>query len=180
MVVAILTTSLLGIGAGQSALAADFNLVGLLQTLLKPATAPAAPAPARLEIPASLVVADDSYLRPIEGEMLSGFGPRSDGMHTGMDIRGATGTPIRATRKGVILSGPCGSGYGTCSMIDHGGGITSLYAHMSRKQPNIGLVDRGQVIGYVGCTGSCETPQLHFEIRQNGVRKDPAGFLTPG
>ncbi|CAN5852628.1 hypothetical protein BH23ACT12_BH23ACT12_06270 [soil metagenome] len=55
--------------------------------------------------------------------------------------------------------------------------LATLYAHMSRKLVSAGPVDRGQVIGFVGCTGSCETPHIHFEIRQNGVRVDQLGYL---
>ena len=120
---------------------------------------------------------DDSYLRPVGGEFLSGFGARSDGMHTGVDLRGRTGEPIVASRKGTVSGAACGSGYGICTMIDHGDGITTLYAHMSLKVLAGGSVERGQVIGLVGCTGSCETPHVHFEVRLNGVRVDPIFYL---
>jgi murein DD-endopeptidase MepM/ murein hydrolase activator NlpD len=120
---------------------------------------------------------DSSYLRPVGGELMSGFGARSDGMHTGVDLRGRTGEPILASRKGTVSGAACGSGYGICTMIDHGGGVTTLYAHMSLKVLAGGSVERGQVIGLVGCTGSCESPHVHFEVRLNGVRVDPAFYL---
>lgn len=120
---------------------------------------------------------DISYLRPVGGEFLSGFGARSDGMHTGVDLRGRTGDPILASRKGTVSGAACGSGYGICTMIDHGDGVTTLYAHMSLKILAGGTVERGQVIGLVGCTGSCETPHVHFEVRRNGVRVDPMFYL---
>lgn len=130
---------------------------------------PAAPAP-----PLSL---DSSYLRPVGGELMSGFGSRSDGMHTGVDLRGRTGDPVLASRKGTVSGAACGSGYGICTMIDHGGGVTTLYAHLSLKVLTAGPVERGQVIGLVGCTGSCEAPHVHFEVRVHGVRVDPLFYL---
>jgi murein DD-endopeptidase MepM/ murein hydrolase activator NlpD len=120
---------------------------------------------------------DSSYLRPVGGELMSGFGARSDGMHTGVDLRGRTGDPILASRRGTVSAAACGSGYGICTMIDHGGGVTTLYAHMSLKVLTGGPVERGQVIGLVGCTGSCEAPHVHFEVRLNGVRVDPIFYL---
>lgn len=139
--------------------------------LIKPLPA-APPLPLPLSAPA-----ENGYLRPVGGEFLSGFGVRSDGMHTGIDLRGRTGDPILASRKGTVSGAACGSGYGICTMIDHGGGVTTLYAHMSVKVLAGGPVERGQIIGLVGCTGSCETPHLHFEVRLNGVRVDPLYYL---
>lgn len=134
------------------------------------------PLPAAPVVP-STPVSDSGYLRPVGGEFLSGFGVRSDGMHTGIDLRGRTGEPILASRSGTVSGAACGSGYGICSMIDHGGGVTTLYAHMSLKVVTGGHVERGQVIGLVGCTGSCESPHLHFEVRLNGARVDPVFYL---
>lgn len=138
--------------------------------LIKPLPlAPLAPPPA--------VDSGTGYLRPVGGEFLSGFGVRSDGMHTGNDLRGRTGDPILASQSGTVSGAACGSGYGICTLIDHGGGVTTLYAHMSVKVVAGGAVERGQVIGLVGCTGSCETPHVHFELRLNGVRVDPLLYL---
>jgi murein DD-endopeptidase MepM/ murein hydrolase activator NlpD len=157
-----------------------FDLVALLTALLMPpAIAIDAPV-AKTVSEASPVLpepADESFLQPVDGEFLSGFGRRADGMHTGLDLRGRTGDPIHASRKGTISAQACGSGYGICTMIDHGGGLTTLYAHMSSRTVGSGPVERGQVIGLVGCTGSCETPHLHFEVRENGVRMDPLRYL---
>ncbi len=155
----------------------QLDLFSLLAALLTPQSiAISAAAPAPVEAPPPPPV-DDSFMRPVDGEMLSGFGRRSDGWHSGLDLRGRTGDPIHASRKGTVTGQACGRGYGVCSMIDHGGGITTLYAHMSRKEVSGGPVERGQVIGYVGCTGSCETPHVHFEVRQSGVRMDPLSYL---
>jgi murein DD-endopeptidase MepM/ murein hydrolase activator NlpD len=98
-------------------------------------------------------------------------------MHTGVDMDGNTGQPIRAAKSGRILGVACGGGYGNCTVIDHGGGVSTLYAHMSRKAVSGGSVERGQVIGYVGCTGSCTGSHLHFEVRVNGNPRNPMGYL---
>jgi murein DD-endopeptidase MepM/ murein hydrolase activator NlpD len=77
----------------------------------------------------------------------------------------------------VILAETYG-GYGRAVVIDHGGGITTLYAHQSQMAVSVGqTVDRGQVVGHVGCSGSCTGPHLHFEVRKSGVPVDPLGYL---
>jgi murein DD-endopeptidase MepM/ murein hydrolase activator NlpD len=114
---------------------------------------------------------------PVSGSIVSGFGPRGRGYHYGVDISGATGTPIRAARDGTVVGLSCGAGYGICSIVDHGGGVSTLYAHMSRKAVPGGHVNKGQVIGYVGCTGHCSGPHLHFEVRINGRPRNPRQYL---
>lgn len=117
------------------------------------------------------------FVRPVSGGVTSGFGRRWGRAHTGVDLDGNTGDPIRAVKAGTVLGVSCGGGYGTCSLIDHGGGIVTLYAHMSRKVVSGGKVERGQLIGYVGCTGSCTGSHLHFEVRVNGTPQNPMKFL---
>ena len=119
------------------------------------------------------------FIWPVNGGVTSPFGPRWGRMHEGIDIDGYTGQPIVAAKAGtVIASGDAGDGYGTKVVIDHGGGFTSLYGHMSRLGTSGGAsVSQGQVIGYVGCTGSCTGDHLHFEIRVNGAPQDPLGYL---
>jgi murein DD-endopeptidase MepM/ murein hydrolase activator NlpD len=167
-------------GASHAAAAPEFDLVALLTALLLPpaiaVSAPLAAAPPKA-LPTPPDPVDDSFLQPVDGEFLSGFGPRADGMHSGLDLRGRTGDPIRASRGGSIWAQACGSGYGICTIVDHGSGLSTLYAHMSSKTVGSGRVERGQVIGLVGCTGSCETPHVHFEVRENGVRMDPLRYL---
>ena len=69
-------------------------------------------------------------------------------------------------------------GYGNLVVIDHGGGISTAYAHQSTIASSVGQhVSQGQVIGYVGCTGHCFGPHLHFEVRVNGSPVDPLGYL---
>ncbi|MDQ4094702.1 MAG: peptidoglycan DD-metalloendopeptidase family protein [Actinomycetota bacterium] len=119
------------------------------------------------------------FVWPLNGAVTSGFGYRWGRMHEGIDIDGYTGQPIVATKAGrVISTGDAGDGYGTKVVIDHGGGFTSLYAHMSGLGTQNGAsVSAGQVIGYVGCTGSCTGDHLHFEIRVNGTPQNPMSYL---
>lgn len=117
------------------------------------------------------------FSRPVSGAVTSRFGSRWGRLHAGMDIDGNTGDPIRAVKGGTVLGVGCGSGYGICTLIDHGGGVVTLYAHMSRKAVTGGTVSGGQVIGYVGCTGSCTGSSLHLEVRVNGKPQNPARYI---
>lgn len=117
------------------------------------------------------------YVRPVNGRVTSGFGRRWGRAHTGVDLDGNTGDPIRAAKNGTVLGVNCGSGYGRCTIIDHGGGVTTLYAHMTRKAVSSGSVKAGEVIGYVGCSGSCTGPHLHFEVRVNGTPRNPMNYI---
>jgi peptidoglycan DL-endopeptidase CwlO len=118
------------------------------------------------------------FIWPVNGPVVSGFGMRWGSMHEGIDIAVPGGTPIRAAASGtVILAGPS-SGYGNYTCIDHGGGMSTCYAHQSAFATSSGAeVGQGQVIGYVGCTGHCFGDHLHFEVRVNGVAQDPLGYL---
>ena len=68
-------------------------------------------------------------------------------------------------------------GYGNLIIIDHGNGVATAYAHQSSFVVGGGAVSQGQTIGYVGCTGLCYGPHLHFEVRVNGSAVDPLGYL---
>ncbi len=123
-------------------------------------------------------------LRPVAGPITSPFGPRvhpifgTIRMHTGVDFGAATGTPIHAAAAGIVVwAGPQG-GYGNAVIIDHGGGLATLYAHQSRVGVSVGQhVSANQVIGYVGSTGYATGPHLHFEVRVHGNPVDPMGYL---
>jgi murein DD-endopeptidase MepM/ murein hydrolase activator NlpD len=119
------------------------------------------------------------FVWPLNGAVTSGYGWRWGRMHEGIDIDGYTGQPIVASKAGrVISAGDAGDGYGSKVVIDHGGGYTTLYGHMSRLGTSNGAsVSQGQVIGYVGCTGSCTGDHLHFEVRVNGAPQDPLAYL---
>ncbi len=115
---------------------------------------------------------------PVSGPVTSPFGWRWGRMHEGIDIAAAYGTPIGAAAAGTVIY--CGwmSGYGNLVVIDHGGGLSTAYAHQSSIAAGCGQsVGRSQTIGYVGSTGHSTGPHLHFEVRINGSPVDPLGYL---
>lgn len=101
--------------------------------------------------------------------------------HTGIDLPAPGGTSITAVQGGVVtISAYAPSSYGNYVVINHGNGITTLYAHMSSRAVSEGaVVSQGQTIGYVGTTGSSTGNHLHLEMRVNGVRQDPRSMF-PG
>jgi len=104
--------------------------------------------------------------------------------HYGMDFTAATGTDIFATGTGVVKSASRETGYGNMIVIDHGYGFETYYAHLSRINVQAGQkVNRGDVIGLVGSTGSSTAPHLHYEVSKNGVKINPQNYyfqdLTP-
>jgi murein DD-endopeptidase MepM/ murein hydrolase activator NlpD len=115
---------------------------------------------------------------PVNGPVVSPFGYRWGRLHAGIDIAVGYGTPIHAAAAGTVVLAGWVSGYGNYTCIDHGGGMATCYAHQSSYAVSQGAsVGQGQVIGYVGCTGHCFGPHLHFEVRINGTPVDPLGYL---
>ncbi len=115
---------------------------------------------------------------PVNGPVVSPFGMRWGRLHAGIDIAAGSGTPIRAAASGRVVYSGWMDGYGNLVAIDHGRGLSTAYAHQSRIAVSNGqTVSQGQVIGYVGCTGHCFGPHLHFEVRINGTPVDPMGYL---
>ncbi|MGC1166487.1 MAG: peptidoglycan DD-metalloendopeptidase family protein [Solirubrobacterales bacterium] len=118
---------------------------------------------------------------PVSGAVVSSFGPRWGAMHEGIDIAVAEMTPIRAAASGsvVLLQSEASSGgYGNFTCLDHGGGLSTCYAHQTSFAVSEGQsVSQGDIIGYTGCTGHCYGPHLHFEVRINGSPTDPMGYL---
>jgi murein DD-endopeptidase MepM/ murein hydrolase activator NlpD len=114
---------------------------------------------------------------PVNGPVVSPFGMRWGRMHTGIDIAVGYGTPIHAAASGTVIFAGWMGGYGNFVIVDHGGGMSTGYAHQSSIAVGGGSVTQGQVIGYVGCTGHCFGPHLHFEVRINGSPVDPMGYL---
>ncbi len=118
---------------------------------------------------------------PVKGTQTSPFGPRWGRNHDGVDLAAPTGTAIRAAACGSVSFAGQQSGYGNIVCITHTSQFSTCYAHMSRFATSQGAqVRQGQVIGYVGCTGSCTGPHLHFETRVNGQAQDPARYLSGG
>jgi len=101
-------------------------------------------------------------------------------LHTGIDIAAAAGTDIVAANAGTVITAGWNNSYGYYIMIDHGGGIVTLYAHSSKLLVSKDdVVARGQVIAKVGSTGMSTGPHLHFEVRVNGVYKNPLNYVSP-
>ena len=102
-------------------------------------------------------------------------------LHTGVDLRAGSGTTIYAANKGKVITSTYNTAYGNYVVIDHGGGVATLYAHMTKRLVSVGdTVKQGQKIGTVGSTGYSTGPHLHFEIIKDGDYIDPvtqyAGF----
>ncbi len=102
-------------------------------------------------------------------------------LHTGVDLRAGSGTTIYAANKGKVITSTYNTAYGNYVVIDHGGGVATLYAHMTKRLVNVGdTVKQGQKTGTVGSTGYSTGPHLHFEIIKDGDYIDPvtqyAGF----
>lgn len=124
------------------------------------------------------------YQWPLSGRVTSGYGYRihpvygTRKLHSGIDISAPRGTPIATTSGGVVISSGWRGGYGNAVIVDHGGGFTSLYAHLSALHVSVGQsLERGDVVGLVGATGTATGNHLHFEIRVNGTATDPVPYL---
>ena len=122
--------------------------------------------------------------RPCSGPITSGFGMRFHPilhirrLHAGIDFGAPSGAPINAANGGVVIAAQKMRGFGNVVMIDHGGGITTVYGHCSRIFVSSGQrVTRGQRVASVGSTGLATGPHLHFEVRINGHAVDPRRYL---
>jgi murein DD-endopeptidase MepM/ murein hydrolase activator NlpD len=121
---------------------------------------------------------------PVNGRILSEFGTREDPfsgegeVHTGVDISASMGTPVHAAADGVVESADYESGYGKMVVIDHGGGVRTRYAHLSRYEVIPGQEIRaGEILAYSGATGKVTAPHLHFEVRMHGTPVNPIPYL---
>ena len=102
-------------------------------------------------------------------------------MHTGIDIGARKETDILSAADGTVIRTAYSNGYGNYVMVDHGGGVVTLYAHSCKILVKVGdKVKRGDVIALVGTTGCSTGYHIHFEVRINGVYKDPLDYVTPG
>jgi murein DD-endopeptidase MepM/ murein hydrolase activator NlpD len=124
------------------------------------------------------------FIKPANGGVTSGYGMRwhpisgQYKMHTGIDFGASYGSPIWAADGGMVIYAGWMSGYGNTVVIDHGGGVSTLYGHMSSIAVGNGAgVNQGQVVGKVGSTGNSTGPHLHFEVRINGNHTNPVNYL---
>jgi murein DD-endopeptidase MepM/ murein hydrolase activator NlpD len=146
-----------------------------------PATggAPDAQTQTTTPVPAGEACGSTTIASPVRGTVTSNFGPRWGRNHDGIDIAAPTGTPVRAAACGTVSLAGQQSGYGNMVCITHTSQFSTCYAHLSRFGVTDGArVTQGQVIGYVGCTGSCTGPHLHFETRVGGQAQDPRTYLS--
>ncbi|TYQ18067.1 UNVERIFIED_CONTAM: Membrane proteins related to metalloendopeptidases [Acetivibrio alkalicellulosi] len=125
-------------------------------------------------------------LWPTSGGVSSGYGYRLDPFtyrrrfHYGIDISAPTGREIKTSAKGKVILSEWYGDYGKTVIVDHGRGVTTLYAHCSDLLVNVGqTVDKGEVIAKVGNTGRSTGSHLHFEVRVNGSQVDPLEYLDP-
>ncbi len=122
---------------------------------------------------------------PVNGRLLSRFGEREDPfsgegeIHKGVDISAAMGTPVHAAADGVVAHAEYARGYGKIVDVDHGHGMHTWYAHLSRFDVIPGQeVRRGDIVGHSGATGRVTSPHLHFEVRIGGSAVNPMPYLT--
>ena len=122
---------------------------------------------------------------PSQGPITSHFGSRFHPVlgysrfHAGTDFGAATGTPIQAAETGIVIFSGWYGGYGNAVILDHGGGMTTLYGHASRLYVSEGeTVKKGDAIAAIGSTGLSTGPHLHFEVRRNGEPVNPMNYLA--
>jgi murein DD-endopeptidase MepM/ murein hydrolase activator NlpD len=122
---------------------------------------------------------------PVRGWITSPFGNRTSPFsgilkfHEGLDIAAQTGTPVMAPADGVVVKAGFSTGYGNMVEISHGYGIKTIFAHNSRLNVKAGQrVRRGDVISYVGDSGSSTGPHLHYEVRLNGLPVNPTKYMN--
>lgn len=126
----------------------------------------------------------ETFLRPGYGIVTDDYGPRINpvtgeaGFHTGVDLGDPYGAPVAAAKSGVVAYSGWISGYGNTIIIDHGGGVQTLYAHNSELLVGVGqTVARGETVARVGSTGQSTGPHIHWEIRINGQHTNPMGYV---
>ncbi|HTQ81635.1 MAG TPA: M23 family metallopeptidase, partial [Pseudolabrys sp.] len=127
--------------------------------------------------------------KPVNGDidMSSPFGMRLDpflgrpAVHTGVDLRGEVGEPVRATATGRVTIAGWDGGYGNMVELNHGNGLATRYGHLSKILVKVGQFVRiGETVGLIGSTGRSTGPHLHYETRINGEAVDPQKFLRAG
>ena len=129
-----------------------------------------------------LTLRNGALLRPVAGPVTSGYGWRihpifgTREFHTGIDIGAPYGTPVEAAYDGTVIFNGWMRGYGLLVILDHGGGLTTTYSHLSASLVHVGdHIARGGVVGRIGSTGWSTGPHLLFEVREDGAPVDPLG-----
>jgi murein DD-endopeptidase MepM/ murein hydrolase activator NlpD len=125
-------------------------------------------------------------LWPVQGRLLSGFAIRTDpfsgegAFHKGVDIGAPTGTPVHSAADGIVVTAePVTGGYGRLVVVDHGGGVQTYYAHLSKILVYTGQeVHCGDLVGLVGSSGRTTAPHLHYEVRVGGAPMNPYRYLA--
>ena len=132
----------------------------------------------------SNILARTPSIWPTKGWVTSNFGYRKSPftghreLHKGLDISAPMGTPVYATAAGKVITAGLSNGYGKNIIIDHGNGIITRYAHLSKYASQKGqLIKRGELIAYVGNTGRSTGPHLHYEVKLNGVPVNPYRYI---
>jgi murein DD-endopeptidase MepM/ murein hydrolase activator NlpD len=126
-------------------------------------------------------------IQPVAGELSSSFGARNDpfteelAFHSGVDLRGEKGSDVHATAAGIVVfAGPRGA-YGNTVEVDHGYGIRTRYAHLSKIAVAAGAkLDKGSVVGKLGSTGRSTGPHVHYEVWYDDAVRDPEKFIKAG
>lgn len=151
------------------------------QPTAKPATVqPAAATTLPSNIAPKVPARTGRFMRPVDGKVISGYGPKDGGLHNdGINIKAPKGTAVRAAENGVVAyTGSEMAGYGNLVLIRHQDRWITAYAHMEKILVKKGdVVKAGQSIGTVGATGSVDSPQLHFEVRKGTKAEDPAKYI---
>ena len=145
-------------------------------------TAPRRPSTPRNPVPAPPPKASGGFIWPVNGRVISTFGPKQQGRHNdGINIRVPRGADVRAAQSGVVIYADNGlKGFGNLILIRHADGWVSAYGHNESLAVKRGQkVTRGQVIAQAGSTGSVTEPQVHFELRRGTRAVDPQKHLPP-
>lgn len=122
-----------------------------------------------------------TFVKPFDGVVTSYTGPRWGRTHNGIDIAGndCNGKPAVAACDGVVVRADWYNGYGNCVIIDHGNGVQTLYAHLSKITVNVGdVLSAGDEVGKIGSTGNSTGPHLHFEVHVDGEIVNPLIFVN--
>lgn len=149
-------------------------------TSQKPSVQKASATRAKLSKATPKMSGNGKFMRPVDGKIISSYGPKKDGLHNdGINIKAVRGAPVRAAENGIVVyNGNDLEGYGNLVLIRHENKMMSAYAHLDKTLIKRGAkVVRGQSIGTVGSTGQVDSPQLHFEIRRGSTPLNPTKYL---